>query len=86
MVSQVVVVVKNSPANAGEARDLGLIPGSGRSPGKGNAAHSNILAWKNSMGRGDGWATVHGATKSWDTAEQLKTAQHVVAGTTWEYH
>ena len=31
-----VVLVKNLPANAGEVRDLSLIPGSGRSPGVGN--------------------------------------------------
>ena len=37
-------VVKNLPANAGDTRDLGLIPGSGRSPGVGNATHSSILA------------------------------------------
>ena len=36
-------VVKNPPANAG---DVGLIPGSGRSPGKGNATHLSILAWE----------------------------------------
>ena len=29
-------LVKNPPANAGDARDVGLIPGSGRSPGEGN--------------------------------------------------
>ena len=34
--SQVVLVVKNLPANAGDIRDLGLIPGLGRSPGAGN--------------------------------------------------
>ena len=36
-------VVKNPPASAG---DMGLIPGSERSPGEGNATHSSILAWK----------------------------------------
>ena len=36
MASQVVLVVKNPPANAAEVRDLGSIPGSGRSPGEGN--------------------------------------------------
>ena len=35
--------VKNPPANA---RDTGLIPGSGRSPGEGNGTHSSILAWE----------------------------------------
>ena len=33
---QVVLVVKNSPANAGHIRDSGLIPGSGRFPGRGH--------------------------------------------------
>ena len=36
MASQGVLVVKNPPANAGDARDMGLIPGLGRSPGVGN--------------------------------------------------
>ena len=39
-------VVKNPPANAGDARDMGLITGSGRSPGGGKATCSSILAWK----------------------------------------
>ena len=43
--SQVVLVVKNLPANVGDAGNLGLISGFGRSPGEGNAAHSSILAW-----------------------------------------
>ena len=38
--------VKNPPANAGDARNIGLSPGSGGSPGVGNATHSGILAWK----------------------------------------
>ena len=37
-------VVKNLPANAGDKRDIGLIPGSGRSPGEGNG--NPLLAWK----------------------------------------
>ena len=39
-------MVKNPPANAGDTRDMGLIPGPGRSPGVGNGNHSSILAWK----------------------------------------
>ena len=38
--------VKNMPVNAGDARDMGLIPGLGRSPRKELATHSSILAWK----------------------------------------
>ena len=40
------VVVKNSSANAGDARDTGLIPGPGRSPGVGNGNLSSTLTWK----------------------------------------
>ena len=44
--SQVALVVKNSPSNAGDMRDTALIPESGRSPGEGMATHSSILAWR----------------------------------------
>jgi len=39
-------LVKNLSASAGDAKDLGSIPWSGRSPGEGNGNHSSILAWK----------------------------------------
>ena len=38
--------VKNPPANAGDTRDAGSIPGSGRSLKEGMATHSSILAWR----------------------------------------
>ena len=44
--TQVVLLVKNTPVNAGDPRDVGSIPGSGISPGEEMATHSNILAWK----------------------------------------
>ena len=44
--SQVVLVVKNLPTDAGDARDAGLVPGLGRSPEKSMASHSSTLAWK----------------------------------------
>ena len=47
--SQVMLVVKNPPANAGDIRDIGSIPGSGRSPGEGTATHSSILPGERSM-------------------------------------
>ena len=40
------LVVKNLPARAGNVRDTGLTPGSGRSLEEGMAAHSGILAWR----------------------------------------
>ena len=39
------LVVKSPPANAGDIRDMGSIPGSGRLP-EGLATHSSILAWR----------------------------------------
>ena len=45
-------VVKNSPANAGDERDRGLVPGSGRSPGEGNGNPLQNSCLENSMDRG----------------------------------
>ena len=39
-------MVKNPPANAGDVRDTGCIPGSGRSLEKGMATHSSVPAWR----------------------------------------
>ena len=58
------LVVKNLPANAGEVREEGLIPGWGRSPGGG---HGNPLQYsylEKPMDRGDWRITVHGVAKS----------------------
>ena len=44
--SQVVLVIKNPPANAGDMGDTGLTLGSGRSPREGLATHSSIFAWR----------------------------------------
>ena len=41
-----VLVVKNLPANAGDIKDVGSIPELGRSPGKGMATRSSVLAWR----------------------------------------
>ena len=44
--SQVALMVKNLPANAGDLSDVSLTPGLGISPGEGIATHSSILAWR----------------------------------------
>ena len=49
MASQVVLVVKNLPANAGDIRDVGLIPGLGRSPGEGNGNPLQYSCLENPM-------------------------------------
>ena len=70
LASQVVLVVKNLAVNAG---DVGLIPGSGRSPGEG---HSNPLqhpCLENPTDRGARWATVHRVAESDTTEVNLAT-------------
>ena len=57
-------VVKNPPANAGDARDTGSIPELGRSLGVRNGNPLQYSCLKNSMDRGDWQATVHGVAKS----------------------
>ena len=61
---RVSLVVKNPPAKAGDGRDEGSIPGSGRSPGEGNGNPLQDSCLENSMDRGAWWAIVHGVTKS----------------------
>ena len=59
-----VLVIRNPPASAGDARNESSIPGSGRSPGGG---HSNPLQYsclENSMDRGPWWTIVHGVAKN----------------------
>ena len=52
------------PANSGDSKDLGSVPGLGRSPGGGNGNPLQYSCVENSMDRGAWWATVHGTTKS----------------------
>ena len=67
-------MVKNLPANAGDAnagdtRDVGLIPGSGRSLGGGNVNPLPCSCLGNPMDREAWWAAVHGVSKELGTAE-----------------
>ena len=69
--SQVVLMVKNQPANAGDLRDVSLIPGSERSPGGGHGNPLQYSCLENPMDRGAWWATVHGVTMSQTRVKQL---------------
>ena len=57
-------VATNPPANAGDAGDMGSIPGSRKSPGVGNGSPLQYSCLENPMDRGPWWVTVHGVTKS----------------------
>ena len=57
-------MVKNPSANARAVRDVGSVPGLGRSPGDGNGNPLQYPGLENSMDRGAWWAAVHGVAKS----------------------
>ena len=57
-------LIKKLPADAGGARDSGLIPVSGRCPGGGNGNPLQYFCLENSTDGGAWWATVHGVAKS----------------------
>ena len=63
---------KESVCNAG---DLGSIPGSGRSPGKGNGNPLQCSCLENPMARGAWWATVHGIAKNWTQLSYQHTSK-----------
>ena len=57
-------VVKNPPANAGDIRDMGSVPGLGRSSGEGHGNPLQYFYLENPMIRGAWWSAVYGVTKS----------------------
>ena len=58
-------VIKNLPANAEDARDVGLIPRWGRSPGEANGNQLQNTCLKNSMDKELWWAIVPEVAKGW---------------------
>ena len=72
-------VVKNPPANAGDAKDTGLIPGLGSSPKEGNDTHTSILAWRIP------WIEEPGGLQSlWSQSQpQLSTHTHTFIHRIW---
>ena len=80
------LAVKNPPANA---RDMGSIPGSGRSPGEGNGNPLQYSCLKNAMDREAWWPTVHGVEKSrtqlreWATRGFLSSRWHFQGAKFW---
>ena len=69
-------MVKNLPANAGDAGDVGSIPGSGKSPEGGHGNPLQYSCLEISMDRGAWWATVHGVTES-DTTEHTHSTSSI---------
>ena len=71
--SQVVLVVKNLPANAGDIRDVVSTPGLGRYPGGGNGNPLQYSHLENPMDRGAWQAQVHGGHKESDMTKSTHT-------------
>ena len=72
-------VAKNLPANAG---DMGLIPGSGRSPGEGSGSPLQCCCLENPMDRGAWRATAHGVWKEWSWLSGQTTTTAMLIGLT----
>ena len=75
--SEVVLVVKNPPADAGDTGGVDSTSGSGRSPGRGHGNSLQHSRVENPMDRGACWASVHGVAKSRPRLKGLRT--HVEA-------
>ena len=80
-------MVKNPTAKAGDARDPGLIPVSGISPGEGKGNPLQYSCLGNPMDTGAWWATVHGVTKSWTplTEHAHTHTTHLLNGVCWNF-
>ena len=70
---QVVLMLKNPPANAGDLRDAGSIPESGRSPGGANGNPLQYPCLENPLDTGIWRATVHRVAQSWTRMKRLST-------------
>ena len=94
--SQVVLVIKTLPANAGDFRDTGSTPGSGRSPGERNGYPLQYSCLENTMDRGAWWVIVHKVAHSHpmdktEATQQASLAQSIEAAvqaflTRWHQH
>ena len=69
------LVVKNLFISAGDVRDSGSIPRSGRSPGEGNSKPLQYSCLENPMDRGGWWAAVHVVANS-DVTARTRTCTH----------
>ena len=78
---QVVLVVKNLPANAEDVGNMGSVPGSGRCPGGGHGNLPQYSCLKNPMDRGAWRATVHRVAKSQIQLKRLNTQTKTRGGT-----
>ena len=75
--SQGALVLRNPPANAGDIRDVGSIPGWGRFPGEGHGNPLQYPCMENPRDRGAWWLTVHWVAQNRTGLKRL-TTQHTL--------
>ena len=80
--SQAALEIKKMPANAGDIRDVGLIPGLERYPGGGHCNPFQYSCLENPMDRGVWWAIVHSVPKSW-TWMMRQLTRRIKVGYAW---
>ena len=78
-------MIKNSPVNARDSRDVGLIPGLWRFSGRGNGNPLHYSCLENSMDRGVWWPTAHGVAEL-DMTERVCNRMHVNYDTATNAH
>ena len=78
-------MVNNLHANAGDTKNMGLTPGSGKSLGEGNDNLLQYSCLENPMNRGAWGATVHGAIKSWRRLRDCTHTYSVTFGKTLQF-
>ena len=71
-------MVKNPPANTGDKRDIGFIPGLGRCPGGGHGNPLQYFCLENPKDKGDWQATLYRVTKSWTRLKRPNTYTIIV--------
>ena len=71
-------MVKNPPAIAGDAGDVGSNPGSGRSPGEGNGNPLQCSCLENPRDGGAWWAAVYGVAQSWTRLKRLSSSSSLI--------
>ena len=81
--SQVLLMVKNLPASAGDVRDKGSVLGLGRSPGQGHGNPLQDSCLENPMDRGAWWVMVHRAAKSRTRLKRLSTQHKTFTSSQW---
>ena len=73
--SQASLVKKSLPANTGDVRDMGSIPGLGRSPGEGHGNPLQCSCLENPRDGGAWWAAISGVAQSWTRLKRCSSSR-----------